>query len=47
MVLVHQLQKNPITDEVIHIDFLAVNANEEVEADVSIILVGVAPVDKE
>jgi large subunit ribosomal protein L25 len=47
MVLVHDYQKNPITDDVIHIDFLAVNANEKVSAEVSIILVGIAPVDKD
>jgi large subunit ribosomal protein L25 len=47
MVLVHQYQKNPITDDVIHIDFLAVNANEVVAAEVSVKLIGVAPVDKD
>jgi large subunit ribosomal protein L25 len=47
MVLVHDYQKNPITDDVIHIDFLAVNANEKVSAEVSIVLVGIAPVDKD
>jgi hypothetical protein len=34
MVLVHQYQKNPVTDDVIHIDFLAVDANELVTTDV-------------
>jgi large subunit ribosomal protein L25 len=47
MVLVYDYQKNPITDDVIHIDFLAVNANEKVSAEVSIILIGIAPVDKD
>lgn len=46
MVLVHQYQKNPVTDDVIHIDFLAVNANEIVEAEVSVHWVGVAPLEK-
>lgn len=46
MVLVHQYQKNPVTDDVIHIDFLAVNANEVVEAEVSVHWIGVAPLEK-
>jgi large subunit ribosomal protein L25 len=47
MVLVHQYQKNPITDDVIHIDFLAVNANEVTTAEVMIMMIGTAPVEKD
>lgn len=46
MVLVHNYQKNPITDEVIHVDFLAVNANEMVTTDVMIQWSWVAPLEK-
>jgi len=46
MVLVHDYQKNPITDDVIHIDFLAVNANELVTTEVMIKWVGIAPLEK-
>lgn len=39
-VLLHEYQKDPIKDEVIHVDFLAVNMSEEVEAEVRVDLVG-------
>lgn len=47
MVLVHQYQKDPVRDEVIHVDFLAVNANELTTAEVMITLVGAAPLEKD
>lgn len=46
MVLVHDYQKNPITDQVIHIDFLAVDANQLVTTDVMVKWVGIAPLEK-
>lgn len=46
MVLVHQYQKNPVTDDVIHIDFLAVDANELVTTDVIVKWVWIAPLEK-
>jgi len=46
MVLVHEYQKNPVTDDVIHIDFLAVNANELVTTDVVVKWIGEAPLEK-
>ncbi len=39
-VLLHEYQIDPLKDELIHVDFLAVNMSEEVEADVRIDLVG-------
>lgn len=39
-VLLHEYQVDPLKDELIHVDFLAVNMSEEVEADVRIDLVG-------
>ena len=46
LVLIHSVDTDPVTDGVIHVDFLAVNANEKVRASVEIVLVGEAPVEK-
>ncbi|HZK86907.1 MAG TPA: 50S ribosomal protein L25 [Syntrophomonas sp.] len=40
MALIRELQKNPISDEYIHIDFLPLNSNEKVHNTVSIHLLG-------
>lgn len=45
LVLFHDLHLNPITDHVMHVDFLAVNKDEKVEAEVPLILVGESPVE--
>ena len=47
LVLIHQIDVNPITDAVVHVDFLAVKADEKVEASVSIVLVGTSPAEKD
>jgi len=39
MVLIHDVDVHPVTDEVIHVDFLAVKADEKVEAEVPVILI--------
>jgi large subunit ribosomal protein L25 len=46
LVLVHNIALHPVTDEVQHVDFLAVRADEKVTAEVSLIIEGVAPVQK-
>ncbi len=46
MVLIHDIDVHPVTDEVIHVDFLAVKADEKVEAEVPVVLVGESPVEK-
>jgi len=46
MVLIHDIDVHPVTDEVIHVDFLAVRADEKVEAEVPVVLVGESPVEK-
>ena len=46
MVLIHDIDTHPVTDEVIHVDFLAVKADEKVEAEVHVVLVGESPVVK-
>ncbi len=46
LVLIHDVDTHPVTDEVIHVDFLAVKADEKVEAEVPVVLVGESPVEK-
>jgi large subunit ribosomal protein L25 len=38
LVLIHSYQLNPVKGELIHVDFLAVNADEKVTAEVRIIV---------
>ncbi len=45
--LVREIQKDFIRNEIIHIDFLAVSSKEKLRTNVSITLVGVAPVLEE
>lgn len=47
LVLIHDIHVNPVTDMVEHVDFLAVRADEKVEASVAIVLEGTAPAEKE
>ncbi|QQG41911.1 MAG: 50S ribosomal protein L25 [Candidatus Woesebacteria bacterium] len=46
-VLVHNVQKNAKTDEVVHIDFLQVDLKQKVEADVPVELTGESPAEKQ
>lgn len=46
LALIHWLEKNTVTDMLIHVDFLAVNANETVKAEVPVLLVGESPIEK-
>lgn len=41
-VLIHELQKNHITDQYIHIDFFQASLKEEVEVKVPIVLIGIS-----
>jgi large subunit ribosomal protein L25 len=45
-VLVREVQKNPLTDDLLHVDFYQVRMDEKIKADVPIIFVGEAPVLK-
>ncbi|MBP6086214.1 hypothetical protein KA478_03360 [Patescibacteria group bacterium] len=47
LVLIHSIDTDPVTDVVIHVDFLAVKADELVKASVAIVVVGQAPIEKE
>lgn len=46
-VLIHHLQKDPVSDEVLHIDFLQVDLKEKVTADVPVETIGESPAEKQ
>jgi large subunit ribosomal protein L25 len=46
MVLIHDFQREPISDVVIHVDFLAVSKDEKVTAEVPVKLIGESAVEK-
>lgn len=46
-VLVHEIQRDPITDKIIHIDFFQPNLKEEVEVSIPLVFEGVAPAEKD
>lgn len=46
-VLVHEIQKDPVTDKIIHIDFFQASLKEEVEVDVLLVIEGVSLAVKE
>lgn len=45
--LVHEIQYHPVTDDMHHVDLMAVKAGQKVHADVQLIFVGEAPAVKE
>jgi len=46
-VLVHNLQLNPLTEEVLHVDFIQVDLKEKISAEVPVELVGESPAEKQ
>lgn len=46
-VLFHEIDFDPVTDVISHVDFFAVDMNKEVEADVAIVFEGESPAVKE
>ncbi len=42
-VFVHEVQRHPISRDVLHVDFLAVNLRQEVTTEVPVVLVGESP----
>ncbi len=46
-VLVHHIQLNPMTDEILHVDLLQVDLKEKVEAEVPVEIVGESPAEKQ
>lgn len=47
LALIHEVQRDPISDEIIHIDFFVPSLKEEVETKVPLVFEGVAPAVKE
>jgi len=46
LVLIHEIQLDPVSDHLIHVDFLAVRRDVKVTADIPLILTGVSPFEK-
>ncbi|OGZ65830.1 MAG: hypothetical protein A3C50_01020 [Candidatus Staskawiczbacteria bacterium RIFCSPHIGHO2_02_FULL_43_16] len=46
-VLIHEIQKDPVSDLIIHIDFYQADLKEEVQVAVPLVFEGVAPAEKE
>lgn len=46
MVLIKDIQRDPVTDEVIHIDFYQPQLDQEIEATVNLVFDGIAPAVK-
>lgn len=46
MVVVKDYAVDPVTNELLHVDFLAVNKDEDVEMSVEIDFLGVSPIEK-
>ncbi|MBX4201051.1 50S ribosomal protein L25 [Candidatus Parcubacteria bacterium] len=46
-VLINKIQKDPITDSIIHIDFFQASLKEEVEVSVPLVFEGTAPAEKD
>ncbi len=46
-VLVSEVQQDPITDQIIHIDFFQASLKEEVQVSVPLVFEGVAPAEKD
>lgn len=46
LVLIQDIQVDPVSDIVLHVDFLAVSKDEKVKTEVPVILVGEAPIEK-
>ncbi len=46
-VLIQEIQKDPVSDKIIHIDFYQADLKEEVEVAIPLVFEGVAPAEKE
>jgi large subunit ribosomal protein L25 len=44
--LIHDVDVDPVRDEVRHVDFLAIKSDEKVEAEIPVVLVGESLVEK-
>jgi len=46
LVLIHDIQVDPVTDYVLHVDFLTLKKWQKVETEVHVIMEGLAPIEK-
>lgn len=46
-VLIHDIQRDPVNDEIIHIDFYAVDKNKKISVDIPLEFIGNSPAVKE
>lgn len=46
-VLVHEIQRDPLSDNIIHIDFFQASLKEEVQVAIPLVFEGVAPAEKD
>ena len=46
-VLVNKIQRNPVSDKIIHIDFFQASLKQEVEVAIPLVFIGEAPAEKE
>jgi large subunit ribosomal protein L25 len=46
-VFVHEVARHPVSHQLVHVDFTAVNLTEPITADIALVLVGEAPATKE
>jgi large subunit ribosomal protein L25 len=46
LVLIHDIQVDPVTDVLMHIDFLAIKADEKVTTEVPVKMIGESPIEK-
>ncbi len=46
-VIIYEVQKNPVKDNIIHVDFFQVRMDEEIETEVELVYTGIAPAVKE
>jgi len=47
LVLIHEIQKDPVSDAIIHIDFFQASLKEEVEVAIPLVFEGTAPAEKD
>ena len=47
LTVARQLQRDPVRNELIHVDFLAVRRDQAIHADVALVFVGSAPAERE
>lgn len=46
-VLVHKIQRDPVTDDIIHVDFLQVDLKQKVTASIPVVGIGESPAEKQ